>query len=579
MPWRGPEEPGEFPTMGWVALDWIEDNLVLPDGPRMGQPFEFYDEQGQHVLNRYRIDPEGRPEDGNDAYRFGGSMLVRGQKWGKDPILAALDLFEAFGPCDFDGWDADGNPVGKPHPSPWIFVAALNAEQTDNTWLPLKAMLEMSDLCNLAGVEITQDRVTLPCGNYIEKLTTTAFGRLGGRFTSGSLTENGLMTDTRTDGVGGDGKRSPLQFAETLIRSVDGMGGRWQAATNTWDPTELSHAQRVYEAKDPHIYVDAKISRKKVDLANDDELRDEIIYLYGDSIRERGGHQSVQRLMRACRDNSKGEARRRRFFLSEILAGESPLATPERWASLNRGPTHADYRPLEAGENITLGFDGSRSRDATVLTATRISDGRIFHLRTWLPSCQCESPDHRPEKCLEPRIARNEVDQAVTDAFEGYEVWYLFGDPYKWQEYLALWAAKWPNRVIEVPTNVESRMDQMVALWVEGRDRGEYTHDGNADLTEHVRNAAIADGRRKATKPRVDSTGKVIEHYQKVVKKGDGLIDGAISMLLSLLARAKAIEDGAVNEPTEPPPAPRPAKRAARKRSRNGLPDLNTTGF
>lgn len=543
---------------------------------------QLYDEQYDHLIQKYRLDPAAVEEDGNDAFRYGGSMLVRGQKWGKDPLLAMIDLFHAFGPCDFAGWDANGEPVGKPHPSPWVFVAALNDMQTANTWLPLKAMVETSDLVDLPGVEVTLEQVRLPCGNPIEPLTTTAYGRLGGRFTAGSITENGVMTDTVASGAA-EGKRSPLVFAETLIRSVDGMGGMWTAATNTWDPTEMSHAQRVYEAKDPHIYVDAKLSRKHVDLADEDELREEIIYLYGDSIREKGGHQSTQRLMRSCRDNSKSEARRRRFFLSEIIAGDTPLCTPERWASLDRSQRHADHRPLEPGEPITLGFDGSRSRDATVLTATRISDGRAFHLRTWYPTCPHTAGDHRPEDCTEKRVARDEVDQAVIDAFTSYEVWYLYGDPYKWQEYLALWAARWPNRVVEVPTNVETRMDDILDLWVTARDRGEFTHDGNADLTQHVRDAAIAKGRRKASKPRVGSDGQVIEHYLKVVKKTDGVfIDAAISMLLSFAARAQAIQDGALTrDPDEPPPAPEaldPADHDELPVGRGGF-DPATSGF
>ncbi|NHA02023.1 hypothetical protein G5V59_26905 [Nocardioides sp. W3-2-3] len=102
-------------------------------------------------------------------------MIIRGQKWGKDPLIAMIDLFHAFGPCDFAGWDANGDPVGRPHPSPWVFIAALNDRQTDNTWLPLKAMVENSGTADLAGVEINLDMIRLPCGNPIEPLTTTAF--------------------------------------------------------------------------------------------------------------------------------------------------------------------------------------------------------------------------------------------------------------------------------------------------------------------------------------------------------------------------------------------------------------------
>lgn len=551
MPWRGPETPGEFPTMGFLAADWIEDTLPITDGPMIGQPFRLYDEQVAHLVNKYRLDPKAREEHGNDAYQYGGSMLVRGQKWGKDPLLAAIDLFHAFGPCDFAGWDANGDPVGKPHPSPWVAVAALNDAQANNTWLPIKAMVESSVLADLPGVEVNLDMVRLPCGNPMERLTTTAFGRLGGRFTKVSLTENGLMTDTVKTGASG-GQRSPLSFAQTLIRSVDGMGGMWTAATNTWDPTEHSHAQRVYDAKDEHIYVDARLSRKRVDLADDDQLRREVIYLYGDSIRENGGHQSSQRIMRAVRDTSKSENDVRRFFLSEILSGEQQLCTTTAWAAFSRPST------LTAGEAITLGFDGSRARDATVLTATRISDGRVFHLRTWLPKCMCEQPRHRPEDCKDKRVDRNDVDQAVTDTFDAYEVWYLFGDPYKWQEYLSLWAARWPNRIVEVPTNVETRMDDILDLWITARDNKTFTHSGDTTLTEHVENAAVAKGRRRSSKPRVDGSGQPVEHYLKVVKKREGLlIDAAISMLLSFAARDHAIEDGALTREEKPaPPSP-----------------------
>ncbi|SDC45778.1 hypothetical protein [Nocardioides lianchengensis] len=548
MPWRGPRVPKEFPTLGHVALQWIRDTLPIPDGPKMGQPFQLYPEQQKHVLRKYRLDPNAPGDIGNDAFQYGGSMVVRGQKWGKDPILSALDLFHAFGPCDFAGWDANGEPVGRPHPSPWVAVAALNDDQANNTWLPLKAMVEASELADYPGVDVTLDKIRLPCGNPVERLTTTAVGRLGGRFTKVSLTENGLMTDTVKTGASG-GQRSPLTFAQTLIRSTDGMNGMWTAATNTWDPTERSHAQRVYEAKDPHILIDARIARTRVELDDDEALQREIIYLYGDSLRERGGHVSSQRITRSVRDKSKLETERRRFFLSEILSGEQVLCPTEKWAAFSRPSV------LAPGEAVALGFDGSRARDKTTLTATRISDGRVFHLRTFSPKCMCEKPDHPPAACTDLRVDRKKVDEAVTNAFDGYKVWYLYGDPYKWGEYMSLWAARWPGKVVEVPTNVQSRMDAILDLFLVARDNDTFTHSGDADLTQHVADAVIAKGTRKATKPRVGADGQVIEHYLKVVKRLEGVfIDAAISMLLSYAARAQAIEDGALQD--KPPPAP-----------------------
>lgn len=530
MPWRGPEVEGEFPTGGYIIADWIEDNLVLTDGPMLGQPFRLYDEQVMHLLNKYRLDPDAVEEDGNDAFQYGGSLIVRGQKWGKDPLLAAIDLVHAFGPVDFAGWDAYGEPVLKPHPSPWVAIAALNDKQTDNTWLPLREMAKLSpEIVNTPGVEIYDHFITLPCGNPMEPLTTTAWGRLGGRFTHVSLTENGVLT--------GDGERGGLAFARTLKRSVSGMNGMWTGATNTWDPTELSDAQLVYEANDPHVYVDAKLSRKRVSLDNDEELRDEIIYLYGDSIKANGGHVSEQRIMRDVRNKANGEAEVRRFFLSEILAGERAVVEPERWAALARPKGHELHLPLEPGERVAIGFDGSRSRDATALTVCRISDGRLFHQRTWVPA------DYDDK-----RVPRLEVDQAVKDLFAAYEVWYLYADPFRWQDYLDVWAGLFPKRVIELPTNEERRMDQVISRFTDALGTGEVTHDGHPDLTEHIGNAALAKGKRKP--PRDGEDGLKIEHYMKVVKKRDGLlIDACVSAMLAYAARGQAIEDGALTAP------------------------------
>lgn len=528
MPWRGPEVPGEFPTLGYVAADWMEDNLVVPDGPKIGEPFRLYDEQLNHVLWKYRLDPEAVEEDGNDAFQFGGSMLVRGQKWGKDPLLAALSLFHAFGPCDFAGFDANGDPVGRPHPSPWVAIAARNDKQTDNTWLPLLEMAKNGPLADTPGAEINETFIKLPCGNPIEPLTTTAWGRLGGRFTYVSITESGIL-------IGG-GERGGLAFARTLKRSASGMNGMWTSATNTWDPTEESDAEVTYKANDPHVFVDAKLSRKHVDLANDEELRDEIIYLYGDSIKANGGHVSEQRIIRDCRNTAYGEAEVRRFFLSEILAGERAAADPERWAALAR--TDEDLKP---GTAITLGFDGSRSRDATVITACRISDGRLFHQRTWLPS-----------QYKEKRIPRLEVDRAVRDLFAAYDVHFMFADPFKWQDYLDVWAGDFPKRVVEVPTNEERRMDKIIQRFSDAIDTGELSHDGDETLTRHINNAALAKG--KAKPPREGADGLVIEYYLKAVKKREGLlIDAYISAMLAYAARGHAIEDGALQPPPPPP--------------------------
>src|SRR5882757_7071831 len=127
MPWRGELEPGEFPTLGSEVIAWIEDNLIVPDGPRRGAPFILTDEQCRHILWSYRLKPHARADMGSQAFAYYGSLLVRPQKAGKDPLAAAQACAQALGPVRFDGWDAQGEPVGAPMPTPWIQCAA-NAE-------------------------------------------------------------------------------------------------------------------------------------------------------------------------------------------------------------------------------------------------------------------------------------------------------------------------------------------------------------------------------------------------------------------------------------------------------------------
>ena len=526
MPWRGPEVPGEFPTLGYLIGEWIEEFCIIPDGPRMGEPYRLTGEMWRHLLWAYRLRPDAREEDGPDAFVYSGSLLVRPQKWGKDPFNAARCIAHALGPVVFAGWDARGEPVGRPHPSPWIAVAATAEDQTDNTFRPLVTMLRDGPLAGTPGLDIGDTRVKLPGVGWIDPVTASAKARLGGRFTFVSITESGLLV--------GDGPTGGVTFGRVLKRNTAGMGGMWSEITNAWDPTENSLAQRTFEAKAPDVFIDYRPPRRRVELDDNDAVLREIVYVYGDSARCNGGWVSERRILAEIQNPSTGEAEARRFFLNEITGGTRDAIDPARWDALAR-----DDDPLQPGEAITLGFDGSRSRDATALRACRIRDGRLFHLRVWEP----DGPDWV--------VPRTEVDQAVRDAFAAYDVRYLYADPYRWQDYLDVWAALFPGRVVEFPTNVEQRMDKAIERFLTAFRAGELTHDGHEVSTRHAKNAALAKGKRKPG--REDEHGGASEHYLRVVKKRAGLlIDDFVAGILAYEARGRAVEEGALTEQSAP---------------------------
>lgn len=533
MPWRGPNEPGEFPTLGYEVGEWIEAHCVIPDGYRQGQPYLLTDEMWRFLLRYYRLDPEAlplRPDDPRpaDAMVYYGGQLRRSQKWGKDPLGAACILAEALGPARFDGWNARGEPVGRPYPTPYIPCLGTSEEQTDNTYAPLLDMIKRGPLINMPGMDAGQTRIKLPNGGEIEPVTASARARLGQRMTFATLTETHLWT------LQGGYRR----LAGAVKRNIAGMDGRWLELTNAWDPTEGSEAQVTAESTNPRVYVDTVEPRRVNDLEDDDELYRELLRQYGDSAKERGGWVNIRgRIFHEVRNKAFFEADRRRFFLNEIVVGEAAFVDPIRWDMQSR--TDEQLAPREV---IALGFDGSKYRDGTALIASRLSDARLFEIRVW-------TRPHDADR--EWRVPTPEVDRVVRETFGAYKVLVMFMDPYRWQDYGDTWARDLgEHRVVEFPTNQEQRMDRAIERFSTGFGNLEITNDGSPTMTQHFKNAVVVKGQRK--KPRPGEDEGIATHYFKLAKRGTGWIDAAVAGVLAHEARAYAIEKGLAKKPTIP---------------------------
>lgn len=526
MPWRGPSEPGEFPTLGYQVGEWMEENLVIPDGYRKGEPYKLTDEMWKFLVWHYRLFPYAQPWPAPDALVYFGSQLRRSQKWGKDPFGAGTNIAEALGPTRFDGWDANGEPVGAPYPTPLIVCLGTSEDQTGNTWRPLLSMIRNGPLIDSPELlEVGQTKVDLANGGKLEPATTSARSRLGEPMTMVTITESHLFT------LQGGHRR----VCGAVKRNVAGMDGRWLELTNAWDPTEGSEAQVTAESDDGRVYVDTVESARVDDLEDEETLYTELLRQYGDSAREHGGWVNIKgRIMHEVRSSRHLEADRRRFFLNEIVVGESVFVDPVRW-DLQARPDET----LGAKEPIALGFDGSKYRDATALIASRISDGRLFELRIW------ERPEDAPRDW---RVPSDKVDAFVREVFGAYVVVCMFADPYRWQDYIDTWSQEFGDeRVVEFPTNQEQRMDRAIERFTTAFNNYEITHDDSPMMTRHFENAVLVKGGRKKPRPGEEET--LTTHYLKMAKRGDGmLIDAAVAGVLAHEARAHAIEHGLMPE-------------------------------
>jgi hypothetical protein len=390
-------------------------------------------------------------------------------------------------------------------------------------------MATRGEVANLPGVDIGVQDINLPSGGKIEPRTSSGRARLGARLTFGLFDETGLMVESN----GG------IALATTMKRNISGMGGRWAETTNAFDPSENSVAQRTQETKAPGILIDYRKPRRVPDLDDDEGMLAELNYLYAAS-----WWVDPERILQDARDESvcptPGDAYR--FFLNHPTVGIRDVVDATRWDSLTQ-PGGLAYR-----DKICLGFDGSRSSDCTSIVAVRIDDGRWFHLRTWVPA-----------DCPDGVVPRGEVLEVMNDAFKAYRVYYLYGDPYLWNDSFDGWTAKWGDKIVQVPTNVEARMDRIVTRFLSSYRR-ELTHDGDPILARHVKAAALAKGRRRA--PRPEENPSIPHYYQRVMKKKKGMhIDALIAGMLAEAARGQAIEDGALSSP--PPVSGNPTQANA----------------
>lgn len=527
MPWRGPEFEGDFPTLGWQFLDWTHAYLPSPRDP--SEPLKFTDEQARLILEWFRLNPVT----GEFAYRRAQHRRSKG--WGKSPFEAAKAVGEFVGPVRFDGWDANGRPVGRPwglkkDPLPWVQVAAVSEDQTDNTWSVVHQLLTEND--GRAADELRVDAGLTRChlrdkpGAKMEPVTAAAGSREGQPVTYAVLDETHLWTP----------RNGGKKLAATIRRNVGKMDGRSSETTNSFVPGEGSVAEASHRAAElgaPGVFVDAVEAPREIDGvpltpdAPDSVLRAGLDVAYGGSCGS--WWVNKDRIVQEIRDPATSWEDARRFYFNWNTKGGGAAVDPRRWSELEAVPASA----VAEGARIGLGFDGSISDDSTFLVGCTEA-GKLFVVDAW------ERPrydDGRPTK--DWRVPRLEVGDAVRKAFAKWDVGRMFGDPPKWATELEAWAEEFAvqgataeerERVLAFDTFQTSRFSKAVDRFLTAIREGSLSHDGDPRLAAHVEAAHL-----KKVKAAADETDNRTLYV--LVKGDDGRkIDGAVAAVLAFEA-------------------------------------------
>ena len=195
------------------------------------------------------------------------------------------------------------------------------------------------------------------------------------------------------------------------------------------------------------------------------------------------------------------------------LAGED-FISPHYWG-LSQRP-----EGIAKGAQVTAGFDGSISGDATGIVIQDVVTGTLGVHQVWEPDPQ------DPEWTVD----QHEVEASIKKLFEQYDVKMLWCDPSFYEANVLDWSKTYKRRVERIPPT-NHRVAPMAQQFLADLVSGEIGHDGDARLTRHVLNAVateagsfrkekknsprkidllacavLANGARQATKERQKST-------------------------------------------------------------------------
>lgn len=513
------EEP--WPTLGPQVCDFIEAYLVFGPGDLLGQPARIDDETRALIYRAYEVYPRGHPLAGRRRFRRVGWSLRKGSaKTEKAAWIAACEL-HPDGPVRCDGFDSNGQPVGRGVTDPYIPMVAYTEEQSDElAYGALRVILQYSELAD--DFDIGLERILRIDGNgKAVSLATSPNARDGARTTFEHFDEThrftlpSLKRAHRTMLANlPKRKRADAWALETTTAPAPGEGS---VAEDTMD-----YARQVAEGKisDSRLFFFHRQASDHHDLTTEEGIRAAVIEASG-PVAE---WSDIDGIVEQWKDPTADRAYLERVWLNRLVRASERAFDVERWKALAR----PDHEPAP-GAMITLGFDGSRYHDATAIVATEIETGYQWLVGLW----------EQPHGVQSWEVPAAEVEAAIAEAFQRYDVWRMYADPPYWESYVAQWAGQYgEKRVMEWWTNRQKPMAYAIRAFVGAIAAGELSHDGNPHLMRHIGNAC-----RRVLNIR-DEEGQPLWTMYKERSDSPHKIDAAMAAVLSWEARNDALAAG-----------------------------------
>jgi phage terminase large subunit-like protein len=516
------EEP--WPTLGPQVCQFLEEYGRYGPGELSGEPYKVTPDFRGFLYRAYEVYPQGHRLAGRRRFKRCYDEERKGTAKTEKAMLVVLAESHPDGPVRCDGFNAKGEPVGVGVRSPYIPLVSYTVEQTEDLGFNvLRAILFESSLG--ADYDIGLERIILldDKGREAGKIVPLAgspAARDGARTTFQHFDEPHRMTLPRL-------MKAHSTMVENTFKRVG--ADAWTLYTSTaGDPNEESVARdmRSYatqvtkgEVADPRLFFFSRSAPIEMPMETPEDVHAFLLEASGPNAEWSG---DIDALVPRFFEPSTDQQYFRRVWGNQWVSGGQAAFSSTRWRDLARPQTVPDR------ELIVLGFDGSRWDDHTGLIGTVVETGYQFVVGHWIPGDEGVPPA--------------DVDNAVAQAFDRWDVWRIYADPPRWEESLDRWSGLYGDKRVVAWATFHPRTKQMAAacrLFKAAIDDGELSHDGSEALAQHVANCY------RHTEVYEDDQGQPLWTVRKERKDSPNKIDLAVSAILSWEARGDAIAEGA----------------------------------
>lgn len=522
-----PDDETPYPTLGPLVVEWMQEHLCFGPGDLLGEPLRLSDEQRAFIYRFYEIQPESRKDAGRRRFNRCALSLPKGSAKSELGALIACAELADDAPVRFNGWDADGQPKGRPLNDPFVVLVAVTEEQSDElAYGAMRIILQESKIAN--RFDIGLDRI-LRAGGHGKaiSLAGSPSARDGARTTFALLDETHWHTTERlrraADVMRNNLAKRKIAEAWALEVTTAYEPGAGSIAEDTMDYARSVHDGRT---KDARLFFYHRQAGDHHDLSTEEGARAAVIEASGAAAVWR----DIDAIVGIWADPTTDRNFWERVWLNRPVQSTQKAFDLEVFRSLARSGI-----PIPDGSLITVGFDGSRKEDATGVIATHVQSGFQWVAGKW------EKPTGAEGDGWE--VPRDQVNACIAQLFERFNVWRLYADPPYWEGAVDEWIGRYGDeRVIQWYTNVKRKMAFALIGYRNAMLEGRLTHDGDEMYVRHIGNA------HRHELPQRDENEKPLWNIRKDRAHSPYKIDLAMAGCLSWEARQDAIASGVATQ-------------------------------